>query len=159
MGGEHLFMNGGLMKCPRIMPILLGSVLIFSYGCGEDNNDTAGGSDTDGAVTGVITEWKVTVDQQKAPAGEVVFTVTNEGAIGHEFLVVKTDVADGDIELDGDHFSEENPSLLVIDEIGEYAKETTESLTVTLEPGNYQLVCNLPGHYENGMHTSFTVTS
>ncbi len=147
------------MKCPRIMPILLGSVLIFSYGCGEDNNDTAGGSDTDGAVTGVITEWKVTVDQQKAPAGEVVFTVTNEGAIGHEFLVVKTDVADGDIELDGDHFSEENPSLLVIDEIGEYAKETTESLTVTLEPGNYQLVCNLPGHYENGMHTSFTVTS
>ncbi|CAB4554416.1 unannotated protein [freshwater metagenome] len=152
-------MNGGLMKCPRIMPILLGSVLIFSYGCGEDNNDTAGGSDTDGAVTGVITEWKVTVDQQKAPAGEVVFTVTNEGAIGHEFLVVKTDVADGDIELDGDHFSEENPSLLVIDEIGEYAKETTESLTVTLEPGNYQLVCNLPGHYENGMHTSFTVTS
>lgn len=152
-------MNGGLMKHPRIMPILLGSVLIFSYGCGEDNNDTAGGSDTDGAVTGVITEWKVTVDQQKAPAGEVVFTVTNEGAIGHEFLVVKTDVADGDIELDGDHFSEENPSLLVIDEIGEYAKETTESLTVTLEPGNYQLVCNLPGHYENGMHTSFTVTS
>ena len=147
------------MKHPRIMPILLGSVLIFSYGCGEDNNDTAGGSDSDGAVTGVVTEWEVNVDQQKAPAGEVVFTVTNEGTIGHEFLVVKTDVADGDIELDGDHFSEENPSLLVIDEIGEYAKETTESLTVTLEPGNYQLVCNLPGHYENGMHTSFTVTS
>ena len=152
-------MNGGLMKHPRIMPILLASVLVFSYGCGEDNDDTAGGSDSDGAITGVVKEWEVTVDQQKATAGEVVFTVTNEGTIGHEFLVVKTDVADGEIELDGDHFSEENASLLVIDEIGEYAKKTTESLTVTLEPGNYQLVCNLPGHYENGMHTSFTVTS
>jgi len=141
------------------MPILLASVLVFSYGCGEDNDDTAGGSDSDGAITGVVKEWEVTVDQQKATAGEVVFTVTNEGTIGHEFLVVKTDVADGEIELDGDHFSEENASLLVIDEIGEYAKKTTESLTVTLEPGNYQLVCNLPGHYENGMHTSFTVTS
>ncbi|MCX6534336.1 MAG: sulfocyanin-like copper-binding protein [Actinobacteria bacterium] len=147
------------MKDPRFMPILLASVLIFSYGCGEDNDDTAGGSDSDGAITGVVKEWKVKVDQQKATAGEVVFTVTNEGTIGHEFLVVKTDVADGEIELDGDHFSEENASLLVIDEIGEFAKKTTESLTVTLEPGDYQLVCNLPGHYENGMHTSFTVTS
>ena len=143
-----------------IKPITAASFLIFSFGCGADENDSGASSDSDdGAVSGTVNEWEVKVDQQQAKAGEVVFTIANEGTIGHEFLVVQTDVADGEIELDGDHFSEENESLLVMDEIGEFAKKTTESLTLTLEPGNYQLVCNLPGHYENGMHTAFTVTS
>jgi len=30
-------------------------------------------------------------------------------------------------------------------------------LTVTLDAGQYQLVCNLPGHYQAGMHTTFIV--
>jgi len=33
----------------------------------------------------------------------------------------------------------------------------TVTFTVDLEAGTYQLVCNLPGHYEAGMHTVFTV--
>jgi uncharacterized cupredoxin-like copper-binding protein len=33
-----------------------------------------------------------------------------------------------------------------------------QELIVTLDSGNYQLVCNLAGHYEAGMHTSVTVT-
>jgi uncharacterized cupredoxin-like copper-binding protein len=31
-------------------------------------------------------------------------------------------------------------------------------LTITLAPGQYELVCNLPGHYTAGMHTQLTVT-
>jgi uncharacterized cupredoxin-like copper-binding protein len=83
--------------------------------------------------------------------------MTNEGTIGHEFLVVKTDIAVGEIPLDGDHFAEPTDGIEVINEIGEFAKGTTESLTVNLTPGTYQLVCNLPDHYEAGMHISFKV--
>ena len=86
------------------------------------------------------------------------FTIENVGTIGHEFLVVKTDIADGMITFEGDHFAEPSPGLEVIDEIGEYAVGTTELLVLTLEPGNYQLVCNLPGHYAAGMHASFVVS-
>jgi len=32
------------------------------------------------------------------------------------------------------------------------------SLTVTLPPGKYLLICNLPGHYGAGMSTEFAVT-
>jgi len=29
---------------------------------------------------------------------------------------------------------------------------------VTLDAGSYVLICNLPGHYRQGMHSSFTVS-
>ena len=31
-------------------------------------------------------------------------------------------------------------------------------MTITLPPGRYELVCNLPGHYAAGMYTQLTVT-
>ena len=34
-------------------------------------------------------------------------------------------------------------------------QEKTESLNLTA--GDYVLICNLPGHYQQGMRTSFTV--
>lgn len=126
--------------------------------CGSGEVDMwEGGAETSNDLTGTVREWAVNVSSSSANAGQVTFTITNEGTIGHEFLVVKTDIPDGEIPLDGDHFSEEAEGIEVIDEIGEYAKETTETLTVDLTAGKYQLVCNLPGHYDAGMHTSFTV--
>ena len=123
--------------------------------CGADPSDGGGG--TSNVVNGVVTEWAVSVDASSAMAGEVSFTVANEGTIGHEFLVVKTDIELGKIPLDGDHFPEPADGLEVIDEIGEFPKGTTETLTLMLEPGKYQLVCNLPGHYAAGMHAGFEV--
>jgi len=122
-------------------------------GGGDNESDDA----TSNNITGTLNEWTVETDATTAKAGEVIFTVTNEGTIGHEFLVVKTDIAPGQIPLDGDHFAEPTDGLEVIDEIGEFAKGTTEILTLNLEPGTYQLVCNLPDHYSAGMHMTFTV--
>jgi len=125
--------------------------------CGSDSNDSADATSND--ISGSVSEWKVETDATSAKAGEVVFTITNDGTIGHEFLVVKTDIAPGEIPLDGDHFAEPTEGIEVIDEIGEYAKGTTETLTLNLDAGNYQLVCNLPDHYSAGMYLGFTVVS
>ncbi len=139
---------------------LVASVALL--GCGDDKDDTSGGIEVDAdgnqTITGSLSEWKVEVSSNKAKAGQVTFVVDNNGTIGHEFLVVKTDIKSGQIPIEeGDRFSEENPDLVMIDEIGEYAKGTTETLTVTLDPGTYQLVCNLAAHYGAGMHTDFVV--
>lgn len=121
----------------------------------------AGGSSTksasDGTVTGEVKEWEVSVDADKVAAGPVTFEITNNGGIGHEFLVVKTDIAPGEIPVDGDHFPEDAEGITVIDEIGEFPVGETQTLSLTLEPGAYQLVCNLPAHYAAGMHTGFIV--
>lgn len=136
------------------LPVAL-FLTVTTVGCGADSNDSANA--TSNNITATVREWVVKVDATTAAAGDVTFTVTNEGTIGHEFLVVKTDIAVGEIPLDGDHFAEPTDGIEVINEIGEFAQGTTESLTLNLTPGTYQLVCNLPAHYGSGMHVLFKV--
>lgn len=123
--------------------------------CGADDSDADRGMKND--VTGSVTEWAVEVDAEGAMAGEVTFTIANRGTIDHEFLVVKTDIPDGEIPLVDNRFEEDAEGLEVIDEIPEFPKGETNTLTVNLESGNYQLLCNIAGHYEAGMHTAFVV--
>lgn len=144
------------MRAMMLKSTFVSVAMVAALGaCGSDSNDSEDATSND--ITGTVSEWKVETDATTAKAGEVVFTITNNGTIGHEFLVVKTDMAPGEIPLDGDHFAEPTDGLEVIDEIGEFAKDTTETLTVNLDAGNYQLVCNLPDHYSAGMHMAFTV--
>lgn len=146
------------MRKQLLKSAVVSVALVAALGsCGSDSNDSSDA--TSNNITGSVKEWVVETSFVTAKAGEVVFTITNDGTIGHEFLVVKTDIGVGDIPLDGDHFAEPTDGLEVIDEIGEFAKGTTETLTVTLDPGSYQLVCNLPDHYSAGMYLGFTVVA
>jgi uncharacterized cupredoxin-like copper-binding protein len=111
-------------------------------------------------VTGSVSEWDVTVSASEAKAGDVSFTIDNAGTIPHEFLVVKTDYEVGKIPLGtNNRFDEEGEGLSVINEIPEWAPKSTGTLTVKLEPGAYQLLCNIEGHYAAGMYAAFTVSS
>lgn len=146
----------------RAMVAVLLVAASFLGACGDDPNDSLGGAakmNEDGTqlVNGTVKEWEVSVDASRAKPGEITFTVSNEGSIPHEFLVVKTDVPPGEIPVEGDRFSEEDEALVMVDEIPEYEPGTTQELTVSLEAGTYQLVCNIAGHYSAGMHTSFVV--
>ena len=146
----------------RAIPVAL-FLALATVGCAADNNDAAapaagpGSSGSENIIVGTEKEWVIAIDHAEAKAGYVTFVVSNIGTIGHEFLVVKTDIADGKITLAKDHFEEPSPGLEVIDEIGEYPVGETHSLTLKLDAGNYQLVCNLPAHYGAGMHVSFKV--
>jgi plastocyanin len=144
--------------------VMAGLTLI---GCGEDRNDALGKDAPKGvapvggtAVNGVEAEWSVQIDLASVKAGPVTFTFKNAGKIVHEMLIVKTDLPVGTMPVDPiEHrFNEESPQWEVVKEISEYDAGTTKALTLTLEPGNYQLVCNVPGHYANGMAAAFTVT-
>ena len=119
------------------------------------------GTDADAVsndLKGSVMEWSVNVDASKARAGDVSFTMENRGTIQHEFLVVKTTYAPGEIPLgENNRFDEEDAGLSVVDEIPEWAPGGKNTLTVKLEPGKYELLCNIEGHYKNGMHTAFEV--
>ncbi|MGD9702273.1 MAG: plastocyanin/azurin family copper-binding protein [Acidimicrobiia bacterium] len=145
--------------------ILAASALV---GCGEDRNDALGPDAPTGeappagtAVNGVEREWVVLSDLDQVPAGPVTFTFTNAGTTVHEMLVVKTDLPLFGLPVDPmtQRFSEESTEWEVISEIPEYEVGETKDLTLTLEPGRYQLVCNLPAHYANGMATALQVYS
>lgn len=101
----------------------------------------------------------LTPSPDSVAAGEVTFEVTNAGDREHEFVVLQTDLAIDDLPFDdaADEVIEDGPGLTAVDEIEELQPGETKTLTVTLDAGNYALICNLEGHYRMGMRSAFTV--
>lgn len=125
----------------------------------SSEGESADGDMVSNDISGSVTEWSVSVNAHEAFAGDVKFTMMNSGTIPHEFIIVKTDYKLGEIPLgENNRFDEAGEGLEAIGEIPEWEMNTTESVTLNLSPGNYQLLCNIAGHYKNGMHTAFTVT-
>ena len=134
-------------------------------GCGSDDasGDSAGSTakstvgssaGANGAIAVDLTEYKINADPVTAAAGKVTFSVTNDGAIPHEFVVVKTDKKAGAL-LKGSRADETG-------NVGELSEKvltvgTKKDLTLDLKAGHYALICNLPGHYQGGMHEDFVV--
>jgi uncharacterized cupredoxin-like copper-binding protein len=106
-------------------------------------------------VAANLTEMAIALDAQTVPAGPTEFTITNQGTAEHEFVVIATDlaadqlpVAAGIVVLDG---------LQVVGQALAIQPGTTTTLTVDLAAGPYVIICNIPGHYLAGMHTTLTV--
>lgn len=105
------------------------------------------------AVKASLTEMKITDSAAKVAAGKVTFTVTNDGAMTHEYVVLKTSRAAADLPVSGGRASEAGH----VGEIGDLPVGKTKTLTLNLKAGHYSIICNLPGHYAGGMHTDLTV--
>jgi uncharacterized cupredoxin-like copper-binding protein len=133
--------------------VLVPLTLLASGGCGDDDDD--GGS---GDVEVTLRDFEIDLDETSAPAGEVTFDVANEGPSVHEFVVFQTDLGVDELPTDDDGNVAEGDDFEPVDEIEDIAVDAEPSLTVDLEAGPYVLLCNVPGHYAEGMVTTFTVT-
>jgi uncharacterized cupredoxin-like copper-binding protein len=101
--------------------------------------------------------YKITPSITTAKAGEVSFHVTNNATDqDHEMVVVKTDLPADQLPLDANGNVDED-KINSMGEVEGLTPGTSKDLTLTLEPGHYVLMCNMPGHYKQGMHVDFTV--
>ena len=105
------------------------------------------------AVKASLTEMKIADSVGKVAAGKVTFTVSNDGSVTHEYVVLKTPHPAANLPVSGGRASEAGH----VGEIGELKVGQTKTLTLDLKPGHYAVICNLPGHYLGGMHTDLTV--
>lgn len=145
------------MKSQKFIVLLVIALLIVPLltGCGGPTK-----------IDVTLTSYSITLSANTAKAGEITFHVTNAATDQkHEFVIFKTDLAPDQLPMKQDELGnmivdEEGPGVTHVDEIPEFDAGTTQDLTVTLEPGNYVLVCNLDvntTHYSHGMHVAFTV--
>jgi uncharacterized cupredoxin-like copper-binding protein len=106
-------------------------------------------------------DFSITLDESSVAAGSVTFDVTNEGPSTHEFVVFKTDLDPGALPTKEENgvqiVDEAGAGVTHIDEIEDIEKGTTKTLKVDLQAGHYVLLCNLPAHYQSGMHVGLTV--
>jgi uncharacterized cupredoxin-like copper-binding protein len=108
-----------------------------------------------------VSDFNIAVDPSSTTAGDVTFNVSNTSTgVTHEFVVVKTDVAEGLFPKSDDDPNKVDEEAVgeVIGEIEDIEAGTSATTTLNLSPGKYVFICNLPGHYALGMHVAFTVT-
>jgi uncharacterized cupredoxin-like copper-binding protein len=114
----------------------------------------AGGGTTVKVTLGKPTELKMTASRLKVKAGEIKFVVTNAGKIGHEMVVVPLPKGQTKLKVTGSRASEKG----ALGEAPEMAGGKSRTIHLPLKAGRYQLVCNVPGHYQGGMYLDFTVS-
>jgi plastocyanin len=130
----------------RILLLMLAVVALSLAvaACGGDDDDEADEpaaeettGDTTGGGGGTTLELAadpggaLAFDQTEltAPAGEVTIHLTNDAQIPHN------------VEVEGNG----------VEEVSDTITGSDTSLTLTLEPGEYEFYCAIPGHREGGM--------
>lgn len=105
--------------------------------CGDDDGSSGGGASIEGADVTVVALDSLTFDQDSytAAAGEITVGYENGGSMTHTLVI------EG---IDTDDFK------LTVASTG-----ATDAGTVDLEPGEYRIFCDIPGH--QGMEATLTV--
>lgn len=116
-----------------------------------------------GPMTGGM--MRIYIDRSQVPAGVVSLRVANTGSLVHELVVLPLPAGQqvGERPVGSDNTVDEAGSL------GEASRTCGAGAGDGIDPGsvgwvrlnlpagNYELICNLPGHYEAGMYTELTV--
>ena len=121
------------------------------------------GAGMGGGVRGGM--MRLTADASAVAHGTVSFVATNLGSINHELVIlplpdnqiVGTRPQSGDGKVDETASIGEASNTCGPGTGDGIAPATSSWTTVTVTPGRYELVCNLPGHYAAGMYTQLTV--
>ncbi len=101
-----------------------------------------------------FTDFAFTPNSWVIPAGqEITLTVTNAGAVIHEFVIMKLGTTVGD------DFGEEDEDNIYWEVEAEAGQTLTVTFTAPAEPGEYQIVCGTEGHFVAGMVGSLTVVA
>lgn len=122
------------------------------------------GSMMGGGVGGMM---RIATNRRTAPAGTVSFRAANVGNLTHELVVLPLagGTSVGERSVGSDNRVEETGSLgEASNSCGAGSGDGIEPgglgwMTVDLAAGDYELVCNLPGHYAAGMYTTLHIAS
>lgn len=149
------------------MPSLPGATVDVTetdLGAGMMGGYSGGGGYGYGMMSGAM---RIQVSPTSVAAGTVSFKVANDGSITHELVVLPladgTQVGQRAVGSDGkvaEDASLGEASSTCAAGAGEGIAAGSDGwVTLTLEPGRYELVCNIAGHYAAGMFAELDVTS
>jgi uncharacterized cupredoxin-like copper-binding protein len=107
-----------------------------------------------GRATVKSTEFKFSAAAIDAPAGKLTLTLDNAGKIEHELVLLRTSAAPGALKVAANGRVSEAAS---VGEVSEIKSGVSKATTFDLKPGRYVYVCNIPGHYAQGMRGALVV--
>ena len=123
---------------------------------GEAATTTGGGGAASTELTTSVKEYVFTPNTWTVPAGEqVTITVTNEGSLKHEWVLLQDGVTITSEEDLPDSEEELEENFVNVEKEVEPGETTT--LTFEAPPaGSYQVICAIPGHFNAGLKGTLT---
>ncbi len=101
-----------------------------------------------------MTEFTFDPKEFVVPAGkEISLTLVNKGAIKHEFVIMNLGV---EITVP---FGEDDQPNIYWEHEAEPGATVDVTFTAPSQPGEYQVICGIPGHAEAGMTAKLVVVS
>lgn len=92
-------------------------------------------------------------------AGVVTIETVNDDGVPHDVTLLRTARARDALPTTGIRVAEDDPSIEIVGRTPRLGGGGTSSVTMSLEPGTYVLVCTVPHHYvREAMVATLTVT-
>ena len=115
---------------------------------------SCGGSGASTTIDVTFAEFTFTPNVFTIPAGqEITINTTNNGAVLHEFVIMKLG------ETVGEDFGDEDEGNIYWEVETDAGAKKSATFTAPTEPGEYQVVCGTEGHYVAGMIGTLTVVA
>ena len=92
-----------------------------------------------------------------ATAGALEIEAGNHGTTPHDLVILQTDTDPSALPVEGTVVDEDDAGAL-IGKLQNIQGGATKREVFSLAPGNYAIICNVPGHYRLGMYAALTVT-
>jgi uncharacterized cupredoxin-like copper-binding protein len=129
----------------RILVVVAVSLNLILVSC-------AGGGAASKKIDVTLTDFQFQPSQFTVPAGqEIAFRSTNNGAVVHDFVIMKAGTTAGPFFDD-----EDVPNIYWQVELQPGASAET-TFTAPSAPGDYEIVCKTEGHIASGMTAKLTV--
>ena len=118
-------------------------------------------SDSKSGFTVSEKDFSVKPSATKVAAGKLTVKVKHDSKQEHELVVFRTDLGEAKLPLNaaGDRVDEEAAGITHLDPEAEGVKAgKSKTITIDLPAGRYVFICNLAGHYTEGMHAVVTAS-
>jgi caa(3)-type oxidase subunit IV len=161
----HLKYDSRLFALPFALGVVLAVPIILIIGLTMKAPIKTGEKEAQAvSATGQVIDvreisFQIQFSQYTAQAGPVTFHIVN-GAddMLHEFILIQSDQPADQLPTDDTTGRVKEDAVTIITSAEDIPPSQSRNVTVNLAAGHYVIVCNLPGHYEQGMRVDFNVT-
>jgi plastocyanin len=123
------------------------SIVVWLTACGGQEPSTT--------IDVTVTDFAFTPNAFTVPAGkEITLHVINNGAVVHNFVVMKLGTTAGEAFDESDQ-----PNVFWEERDIPAGSDLSVTFTAPTEPGDYQVVCRTQGHIASGMVATLTVVA
>lgn len=126
-------------RLTSILALQIGIMLLLA-GCGSSSQQPSTN------INVSMTDFEFSPKSFTVPAGQTItLHAQNNGAVEHTFVIMKAGT------LVVDKFSDADLANVYWQTKLQPGESRTETFTAPAEPGEYQVVCDTPGHFQAGM--------